>query len=244
MVAAPAPDPADAHGQDPACDPLERWLSEHPLSRFVTDRRQERMLEILRQRLTSVTVVSENLYDSHNVSAVVRTAEGFGLDTFHVVELPNKYKRNAAILRGADRWVTIRRHRKLNTCLLNLEAAGFTLAAADVGPGCVPLGELPVDRPIAIVLGSERDGLSPRAKGMINTRFTIPMQGFTDSFNVSVSAAIALYDLTKRRRALLAEQGIEGELSDGTIKKHLHAWLKKCVRDADKILELGPPVSF
>jgi tRNA (guanosine-2'-O-)-methyltransferase len=241
---AAVPDTDTTAAADAPQDPLAAWLADHPLSRFVTDRRQERMLAILKQRLTSVTVVSENLYDSHNVSAVVRTAEGFGLDTFHVVELPNKYKRNAAILRGADRWVTVRRHKKLSTCLLNLEAEGFTLAAADVGPGCVPLGELPVDRPIAIVLGSERDGLSPRAKGMITTRFTIPMQGFTDSFNVSVSAAIALYDLSKRRRAYLAERGVQGELPDETIKRHLHKWLQKSVRDAEKILEKVPPVVF
>lgn len=215
-------------------DDLSLWLAAHPLGRHVSERRRARMVRVLDQRLTSLTVVAENLHDAHNVSAVVRTAEGFGLDRVHIVEMPNPYQRNAAIVRGADRWLSIVRYDRLTRCLLGLEGAGFRLAVADVGPGCVPLDELSVSTPLAIVLGSEHDGLSTRARGLAETRFTIPMPGFTESFNVSVSAAIALFDLSRRRRTLL---GGRGELTLDEKKERLEEWLKKTVRHAQKILQ-------
>jgi len=212
-------------------------LKDHPLGKLVSERRLRRMIGVLLERLTSVTLVAENLIDPHNHSALVRTAEGFGLDRVHVVEMPNKYKRCGAIVRGADRWVHIDKHDGLSKSLGNLQAQGFVLAAADVGPDCVPVTELPDDRPVAIIMGSERDGLSTRAKTMVDTRFTIPMQGFTESFNVSVSAAITLFEVTKRRRAYLDRQGIRGELDEQQRRERLDLWLRKSVKNAKAILE-------
>jgi tRNA (guanosine-2'-O-)-methyltransferase len=199
-------------------------LRAQPLAPELTDRRIVRIADVALARLTSVTVVMENLHDPHNVSAVVRSAEGFGLDEVHVVEMPNPYKPSKSVTRGAHHWVRVQRHRGLSRCLSDLTAAGFTIAAADLGPGTVPLGEVPVDGPIAIVMGSERDGLSPRAKGLVDLRFSVPMPGFTESFNVSVSAAIALYDLTRRRRRAL---GRPGDLSQDVVRERAFAWLEK-----------------
>jgi tRNA (guanosine-2'-O-)-methyltransferase len=202
-------------------------LQRHPLGQLCTKRRLERMISVLSSRLTTVTVVMENLYDSHNVSAVVRSAEGFGLDRLHVVEQPNKYQRNPSILQGADRWVDIVRHPGLNRCLLDLQAQKFTICVADVGEGCVPLTEIPVDRPVAIVMGAEKDGLSERAKYMADVRYTIPMAGFTESFNVSVSAAISLFSATERRRRAI---GVTGELTLAEMRERADLWLKKTVK--------------
>ncbi len=202
-------------------------LQRHPLGQLCTRRRLERMISVLSSRLTTVTVVMENLYDSHNVSAVVRSAEGFGLDRLHVVEQPNKYQRNPSILQGADRWVEIVRHPGLNRCLLDLQAQDFSICVADVGEGCVPLTEIPVDRPVVIVMGAEKDGLSERAKYMADVRYTIPMTGFTESFNVSVSAAISLFSVTERRRHAI---GSKGELSLDEMRERADRWLKKTVK--------------
>lgn len=215
---------------DEGCRILER-LQQEPKAERVTDRRLHRMIEVAQQRLCSVSVVVENLYDPHNASAIVRTAEGFGLDEVHVVEQPNRFEPARAIVRGADRWVRVRRHRGLTPCLAELTAAGFAICAADVGPGCVPLDMLPVDTPIALVLGSEHDGLSRRAKGLADHRFTIPMHGFTGSFNVSVSAAIALFDVARRRRAVL---GGRGDLSEAARFERVRSWLDKTVRGPSK----------
>lgn len=212
-------------------DALRARLEEHPLAEQLTERRKDRIVEVVEQRLASVTVVMENLYDPHNVSAVVRTAEGFGLDAVHVVEQPNQYTRNPAILRGADRWVRIVRHRGLTRCLSDLMAAGYTLCAADVGPGAVPLDEVPVDRPLAVIMGSEREGLTQAAKSMADVRFWVPMSGFTESFNVSVSCALALFDLTRRRRA---EIGARGDLPYAESEARALDWLERSARRGTK----------
>ena len=190
----------------------------------VTERRLRRIIEVAQRRLSSVTVVLENLYDPHNASAVVRTAEGFGLDGVHVVEQPNRFAPARSIVRGADRWLQIEKHRGLTGCLGTLEARGFLVCAADVGAGCVALEDIPVDRPVALVFGSEHDGLSKRAKGLSELRFTIPMAGFTGSFNVSVSAAIALHDVARRRRELL---GRAGDLDEAQRRARVESWLAK-----------------
>jgi tRNA (guanosine-2'-O-)-methyltransferase len=208
-------DPRTAHA-------LELLQAQH-LAPELTERRLQRMAGVLSRRLASITVVMENLYDPHNVSAVVRTSEGLGLDTLHVVEIPNAYSRSKSIVQGSDRWVEIERHKKLTTCLGDLMADGYTLCAADVGPGCIPLSEIPVDSKVAIVMGSERDGLSRRAKSLCDIRYTIPMTGFVQSFNVSVSAAISLFDLTRRRREHIDPE--LGDLDDDALKMRAARWV-------------------
>jgi tRNA (guanosine-2'-O-)-methyltransferase len=207
---------------------IER-LRAHPLAALLTQRRIERMVDVLALRLTSVTMVLENLYDPHNVCAVVRSAEGFGLDRVHVVEQPNKFLKNHSILRGSDRWVHVEKHKELSRTVLALQTRGFVTAIADVGRGCVPVHELPVDGKLAIVMGSEHEGLSRRARSLADVRFTIPMQGFTESFNVSVSAAITLFDVTRRRRDAL---GGRGELTiDEQVERGI-VWMQKSVKHA------------
>src|SRR5688500_848419 len=169
---------------------LQAWVDAHALAGELTERRKKRVIDVALARLGSVTVVLENLGDPHNASAVLRSAEGLGLAAMHVVEQPNKWERNPAIAKGAHRWVDVVRHQGLARCLGDLSAAGYDLYAADVGEGCVPVHDIDVARPVALVFGSERDGLSRRALALTDRRFTVPMYGFVESFNVSVSAAI------------------------------------------------------
>jgi tRNA (guanosine-2'-O-)-methyltransferase len=165
------------------------------------------MLEVAASRLSSITVVLENLWDPHNVSAVIRSAEGLGLDQVHVVEQPHRFRTNRGVARGSDRWLRSQRHPDNASCVAGLSESGYTTCAADLGPGCVRLQDIPLDAPVAIVLGSERSGLTTEAKTLAHLRFTIPMHGMTESFNVSVSAAVALWDLCQRRRARLSAAG-------------------------------------
>jgi tRNA (guanosine-2'-O-)-methyltransferase len=221
--------PDDRH-TDTASDDraLRDALAHHPLLPEVTERRLTRIVDVVRSRLSSVTIVMENLADSHNVSAVLRTSEGFGLDTIHVVEQPNPFERNKAITKGSDRWIEVARHKGLARCLGDLSARGFTLFAADVGEGCVPLEEIPVDKPVALIMGSEHAGLSKRALSLCDARFTIPMHGFVESFNVSVSAAISLYDVTHRRRRHLQRRG---DLDFAAQVARADGYLKRSVKD-------------
>lgn len=201
----------------------------------LTDRRCQRVLDVATARLRGVTVVMENLADPHNVAAVLRTAEALGVDRLHVVEQPNRWEKNKAIAKSADQWVDVVRHQGLARCLGDLSAEGFVLAAADVGSGCVPLSDLPCDRPLALVFGSEHAGLSKRALSLTDIRFTIPMHGFVESFNVSVSAAVTLFDVTQRRRAFLRARG-DLDLEEAAARAE--QYLRRALKSPELIAEL------
>ena len=207
-----------------AISTLRAALADHVLRHEVTVDRFERMLSVASSRLRSVTVVLESLWDPHNVSAVIRSAEGIGIDEAHVVEQPHRFRTNRGVARGADRWLRIHRHADIGACFEHLRTRGFRTCAADVGAGCRPLPELPLDRPIAIVLGSEKEGLTTEARSLAELRFTIPMHGMTASFNVSVSAAITLWDLCRRRREMLAG---DGDLTLDEQIARVGAWLAR-----------------
>lgn len=217
---------------------LQAYLAAHPLASEVTPRRLARVLDVLERRLGSVTTVMENLSDPHNVSAVLRTGEGLGLSELHVVEQPNKWEKNKQISMGAERWIEVVRYDGLARCLGHLSAQGFSLWAADVGPGCVPVDELPVEGKVALVFGSEHSGLSKRALSLTDGRFTIPMSGMVESFNVSVSAALALYDVATRRRHLLTARGERGDLDDAALLERADLYLRRAVRNAELIRQL------
>jgi tRNA (guanosine-2'-O-)-methyltransferase len=214
---------------------IESWVARHAVTAELSPRRVARVVDVVLRRLQSVTVVMENVADPHNASAVLRTAEGIGLDAIHVVEQPNKWEKNAAISRGAERWIEVVKHQGLARCLGDLSARGFQLFAADVGEGCVPVHEIDVTRPVALVFGSERDGLSRRAKALTDARFTVPMYGFVESFNVSVSAALSLYDVSSRRRRDLNE---EGDLDDAALLDRADWYLRRALRNPDILKHL------
>lgn len=213
---------------------LAAFVHAHPLAPELTPRRLSRVVDVLLRRVTSVTVVMENLADPHNVSAVLRTAEGLGLDAIHVVEQPNRWEKNTAISMGADRWIDVVKAQGLARCLGDLSARGYQLFAADVGDGCVPVHAIDVSRPVALVFGSEHSGLSKRALSLTDARFTVPMFGFVESFNVSVSAALALYDVSSRRRAELSVHlRAEGDLADEELLDRADLYLRRAVRNPE-----------
>lgn len=222
----------DEHTVEPRRAQLERYVHGHALASELTPRRLARIIDVLLRRLTSVTVVMENLADPHNVSAVLRTSEGLGLDAIHVVEQPNRWEKNTAISMGADRWIDVVKYHGLARCLGDLGARGFQLFAADVGDGCVPVHAIDVTRPVALVFGSEHSGLSKRALSLTDARFTVPMYGFVESFNVSVSAALALYDVSSRRRAGLMETG---DLDDAQLLDRADLYMRRAVRNPEII---------
>ena len=207
---------------------LRTLLQRHYLREDISARRQERIINVVLHRLRGLTVVMENLADRHNVSAVMRTAEGLGVDAIHVVEQPNKWEKNKAISMSADRWIDVVKHQGLARCLGDLGAQGYRLYAADVGEGCIPLHKVDVTGKTALIFGSEHAGLSKRALSLADQRFTIPMHGFVESFNVSVSAAITLYDVSSRLRRHL---GQPGDLSDAELVERADTYFLRGLKD-------------
>ena len=207
------------------------------LSQFVTEERQAKIERILHQRTRYLTVMVEDFYLSQNASAVLRTSEGLGIQDLHIVENENSFKLNRDVTRGANKWLTLQQYNaegRNNTadCCEVLRQKGYKLAATCPHEGAFAPEDLPLDKPIALLMGSEHKGLSDYALEYADYGVKIPMDGFLESFNVSVSAAVCLYVLTRR----LKQQGIPWQLSDEE-KTHLRLdWLTMSSRSSEALV--------
>jgi tRNA (guanosine-2'-O-)-methyltransferase len=191
-----------------------------PLLEGVRPRRVARMVEVLDQRLGSVILVAEAIRRRHNVSALIRTADAFGLHEVHLVAGDFQPSRGAA--RGSERWIEIRRQPDTATCIAELHARGFRVFAADLAPGAVTPEDLPVDSPVALLFGSELAGLSAAARARADGFVVVPMAGFVESLNVSAAAAITTRVVAARRRALVG-----ADLPEDVRLTALRTWLAR-----------------
>jgi tRNA (guanosine-2'-O-)-methyltransferase len=153
----------------------------------------------LLRRISSVVVVVEAVRRRHNASAILRTAEAVGLHEAHLIT--NSFRPSRGAARGAERWLELHRHGQTSACIDALEARGFDLWVADLAPDARAPDEVPIDRPLAILFGSELVGVSDEARARARGVVTVPMRGLTESLNVSAAAACVLYRLAERRRA-------------------------------------------
>ena len=170
------------------------------LAEVVLPRRLERMRAVLARRTRRLTVVFEDVYHPHNAGAVMRTAECFGVQDIHVVENEKRFRPATDVVRGAARWLTLHRYRNFDDAAATLRERGYRLAATSVDPGSVPLEDVPVTEPLALCFGTEEVGLSSAAVAAADVLVHVPMAGFTESLNVSVTAALCLRELTTRMR--------------------------------------------
>ncbi|MGB3464923.1 MAG: RNA methyltransferase, partial [Cyclobacteriaceae bacterium] len=141
--------------------------------------------------------VLEDIFKPHNSSAVIRTAECLGVQDVHIIEKSNRYTPNPWVLRGAMKWMTLHHYpasmqNSTESCFRKLRADGYQIVAADVGSQSIPLPDFEITRKTALVMGTEHTGISDYVRENADKLVTIPMRGFTESFNVSVSAAICL----------------------------------------------------
>ena len=207
------------------------------LSQFVSDHKKAFVEKVLDQRTRYVTVVLENIYQSQNASAAVRTCECLGLQDIHIVEDTAKYHLNIRVLKGSYKWMTLRRYRTRgvnNTaeCYARLREEGYRILVADPDPGGVSIDELDVSAGrMAIVFGNELHGASSYSLEHGDQRVRIPMFGFTESLNVSVSVAICLNTLLGKLRASQLPIGLS---EDERMALRL-AWYRKIVRRSDVV---------
>ena len=194
----------------PASDPrLQPELIVDAVAPSVTDERRERLERVIDQRLLSVTVVTENLYDPHNGAAVLRSAEALGLFHAHVIPGATGFDFAYKVTQRADKWLNVYQHGDTKGCFEYLQGAGFRVFGAVVPPPgqVTQMPVLPVDRPIAVVFGNEHEGLSSEARDLCDGTFHWPMFGFAESFNLSVTAALVLNHLVALRRQWLGRLG-------------------------------------
>ena len=175
----------------------------------LSDRRRERVHEVLGGRLASLVVVVEAVRRRHNTSAILRSAEAFGVHEVHLITGDFRPARGAA--RGAERWLELHSHATTTEAIEALKARGFAIWVADLAPEAIDPMAVPVDRPIAVLFGSELDGVSDEARALSACVLAAPMRGLPESLNVSAAAAVVIYALAERRRGVVGGSDLEPE---------------------------------
>jgi tRNA (guanosine-2'-O-)-methyltransferase len=179
-----------------AYDPARVVRALEPL---VTQPRRARLVEVIGRRLSSVAVVLDQPYDPHNGAAVVRSCEAFGVQTLHVVErIGAPFAVASSVARGAEKWIDVVLHREPASLFAWASGAATTLVAAHADGELCPEDLAGIPR-IALVLGNERDGIRDAILRACGARVRVPMRGFAESLNLSVSAAILLQAATRGR---------------------------------------------
>lgn len=181
------------------------------LSPLISENRKKRIDETISQRTYTVTVVLDDLFDKGNVSAVLRSCEGMGFQSLHNIETRDKFKAANRVTQGADKWLDIFRWKTRQECISDLKAKGYRICATMLKENCKPIGEIDFTQPTALVLGAEHDGISKEIEAAADDCVIIPMQGFVQSYNISVAAAISLYHILSDR---IRRQGFHGDLSE------------------------------
>lgn len=202
------------------------------LGRLVLPRRMERIMSVLEARFSGVRAVAENLHHPHNMSALLRSCEAQGVQHVHAVERYESFSVSRKVTMGCHKWLSLHRHATFPDCAEILKAKGFKIYAAMLSDKAMPVCEIPVDTPVALVFGNELLGVSPEAAAHCDGEFVIPMSGFVQSFNVSVAAAVSIYDVTSRMRAARPESCY---LSPEEKAELLALWLPKSAPFAKRI---------
>lgn len=184
----------------------------------VTPERLARVEAALDERLGSVVAVMESVRRRHNASAIIRSAESFGIHEVHLIT--EGFRPSVGAARGAERWVVKEVYPDIDSSVAALKARGFRVYIADWQPDAFTPETVPVNQPLAIVFGTELKGVSPRARALADGVIAVPMRGLTMSLNVSVSAAIILRSVAERRRALVGS-----DLSVAARAAFVEAWL-------------------
>jgi tRNA (guanosine-2'-O-)-methyltransferase len=199
-------------------------------------RRRERIERVVAARTRSLTLVLDQLRDPHNLSAILRTCEGFGIQEVHaVVSGRHGFRATPRITQGAEKWLDLTYYRSMTECAAALKARGFLFCVTDLEEGTVPLHALPMEKPLALVMGNEVDGVSDEARELADHRFAIPMLGFAQSYNVSVTAAVCVALVRERRR----QQGVVGDLTPLEAASLRQRFFELAVKQGDKIFPEG-----
>ena len=204
------------------------------LEPFVSENKLERITKVLEERTRHVTLVFEDIDKPHNVSAVLRTAECMGIQDLHFIKNKNSYSINRHITQGAAKWVSLHHYRKwpnnIDACYSHLRSKGYKIYATSLHETSKSIYDLDPQDKTAIVFGTESDGITEEAGKKADGFVHIPMAGFTESFNLSVSATICLTVLKGKEHWPMIDQSEKDQLRA--------SWYRKIVKAADRILKL------
>ncbi|TGD59278.1 TrmH family RNA methyltransferase [Flavobacterium humi] len=201
------------------------------LENILTENRKEKFLKVLQNRTHHFTVAIEDVFQLHNTSAVMRSCEVFGVQELNVVEQKFGKSIDKEIAMGAQKWVDIKKHETVSDCIASLKAKGYQIIATTPHENDCLMEDFDISKPSALFFGTERDGLSEEVLAQADGFLKIPMVGFTESLNISVSAAIILQNLTERLR----RSEVKWQLSEEQILEKRLSWAKNSIKDIKRI---------
>jgi tRNA (guanosine-2'-O-)-methyltransferase len=204
------------------------------LADHLSDERIARLETVLDQRTMSLVLVVEGMVDSGNIAAMMRTAEAFGVQSFHTIDTARAYKHSRRTSQGAEKWLDRWRWTSPADCVVELRRQGYRIVAAHVDEAAVPIGAVDFSVPTAVVVGNELEGVSDEMLALVDATTMIPISGFVRSFNVSVATALCL---DAARRSRVAAQGSHGDLDDDARSRLRAIWYQKSVPHARDIIK-------
>lgn len=203
------------------------------LETFLTEHRLQRFNEVLAQRTKHFTVATEDVYQLHNTSAVMRSCDVFGLQELHVIEEVNSKQIDREIAMGAQKWVDLKRYNSTKACIKAIKNEGYQIVATTPHAEDCDLSDFDISKKSCFFFGRETEGLSQYVIDNADCFLKIPMVGFTESLNISVSAAIILQQVTSK----LKKSNVNWQLSETEIIEKRFDWIQKTIKDYDAIVE-------
>lgn len=212
------------------------------LENHLTDRRKELFKKVLSQRTRHFTVALENIYQSHNASAVIRSCECFGIQDVYIIEKENSFKANTGVVMGADKWIGFHYHKDSIDCINHLKNKGYRVIATTPHPDKITgtskndqlLEEFDISEKTAFFFGEESVGLSDDVIANADGFLKIPMFGFTESFNISVTVALVLHHLTMKLRK---SENIKWKLSEEEMIEKRIDWAIKSITKGEELVK-------
>ena len=211
---------------------IDLQLLEH-LETYLTPERKARFDAVLPHRTKHFTVATEDVYQLHNTSAVIRSCDVFGIQEVHIVEERNSRRIDREIAMGSQKWVDLQRFHTVKDCIHNLKDNGYQIVATTPHENDQVLADFDVSKKSCFFFGRETEGLSQEVLDAADCFLKIPMVGFTESLNISVSAAIILQDVTNKLR----QSDVNWHLSEQEQLEKRLDWISKTLKSYDKIVE-------
>lgn len=204
------------------------------LMEMVSDHKKELFDQIIQNRTRHLTVVLEDIYQSQNASAVLRSADCFGIQDVHIIEKRNEYTINPDVALGSSKWLNMHKYNEegsdnTKAAYDHLRSQGYQIVATTPHKDDILLEELDISQKTALVFGTEMEGLSEYAIDNADVHMKIPMYGFTESFNISVSAALCMHYLSEKLRK---SNGTNWKLNQKERRTVLLNWAKSVVKSA------------
>jgi len=203
---------------------------------FFTENRLAKMDRVLSLRTRHITVVLEDIYQPHNAAAVLRSCDSFGIQDIHVIEERNPFKPSSGVTMSCEKWLSLNSYggelgKSRENCLKNLKNKGYRLVATTPHKDDQEIQDLSIDKPFALIFGTELTGLSEEIINSVDEYVRVPMMGFSESFNISVCAALCLFEVSKRLRS----SNVSWQLSEEESLALKCKWLMKDVRNPDQV---------